>query len=311
MSEMLLPAQINANGLLPFIAQLGSLESEDEIELDFTALRRVTPAGLAGLGAAVHRWKRNGRTVPFRGLGQCEITGYLQRMDLFRVCGVDLPEDSRRHDAKGRFVSLRLVDHPVEQMGHEMAACLAPGGEDWEHPMSSLYEMAWYVLTEAGNNIRQHSAGTGFAAAQVNRQEGLVRLALADNGMGILGSFRNAGLPWSAGMDDASAIVRALEPRVSCKPNDPNEGVGLTLVSELARLTKGWLLIVSGSGILQISAGGAVKVSTLPNSGYYHGTLFTLTLAQESARGFSELLHDAKIQAGLLRTEHARGKFTP
>jgi hypothetical protein len=58
MSEMLLPAQINANGLLPFIAQLGSLESEDEIELDFTALRRVTPAGLAALGAAVHRWKK-------------------------------------------------------------------------------------------------------------------------------------------------------------------------------------------------------------------------------------------------------------
>jgi hypothetical protein len=307
---MLLPEQVNASTLLPFITRLGRSEMEDEIELDFTALRRVTPAGLAVLGAAVHRWKKNGRAVHFRGLSQCAITGYLQRMNLLRVCGVDLPEDFRRHDAKGRFVPLRLVDHPVDRMGHDMAACLAPGGEDWDQPMSGLYEMAWYVLTEAANNIRQHSGGTGFASAQVNGQEGFVRLALADNGMGILGSFKNAGMPWSTGMDDGSAIAKALEPRVSCKASDPNEGVGLTLVSELARLTKGWLLIVSGSGVLQILAGGGMKVSALPDSGFYRGTLFTLTLAQDSAKSFPQLLHDAKIRAGLLRTELARGRFT-
>lgn len=307
---MLLPAQINANGLLHFLSELGKAEQEGEIELDFTELRRVTPAGLAGLGSTIERWKKRGHSVRFRGIAECAITGYLQRMDLFRICGVDLPEDFRRHDASGRFVPLRRVDYPVEKMGHEMAACLAPGGEDWDHPMSGLYEMAWYVLTEAGNNIRQHSGGTGFASAQVNRQEGLVRLALADNGMGILGSFRTAGLPWSAGMSDAEAIQKALESRVSCKPNDPNEGVGLTLVSRLAQLTKGWLLIVSGSGVLQISADAIVKASSLPNGGAFIGTLITLTLAQDSAKDFSGLLHEAKIQAGLLRTGHASGKFT-
>ena len=195
-------------------------------------------------------------------------------------------------------------------MGHEMAACLAPGGEDYEHPMSGLYDLAWYVLTEAGNNIRQHSGGTGFASAQVHWTEGLVRLALSENGMGILESFRMAGFPWSAGMSDAEAIQKALEPKVSCKATDPNEGVGLTLVSNLAHITKGWLLIVSGNGVLQLSAGGNVKVSTLPNAGYHQGTLITLTLAQNAAHDFPQLLHEAKIQAGLLRTGTASGKFT-
>ena len=307
---MLLPAQINANGLLPFLAALGKAEAEGSIELDFSALRRVTPAGLVALGSTIERWKKDGREVRFRGLAECAITGYLQRMDLFRVCGVDLPEHFRRHDASGRFVPLRQVTHEVDKMGHEMAACLAPGGEDYDHPMSGLYDMAWYVLTEAGNNIRQHSGGAGFASAQVNRQEGLVRLALADNGMGILESFRMAGLLWSTGMNDVEAIRKALEPKVSCKACDPNEGVGLTLVSNLARLTKGWLLIVSGKGVLQLSAGANVKVATLPDAGYHQGTLITLTMAQNAARDFPQLLHDAKIQAGLLRTGPASGNFT-
>ena len=117
---MLLPAQINANGLLPFLSALGKVEA-DCIELDFSALQRVTPAGLVALGSTIERWKMCGRDVRFRGLAECAITGYLQRMDLFRVCGVDLQEDFRRHNANGRFVPLRRVDHPVEKMGHDMA----------------------------------------------------------------------------------------------------------------------------------------------------------------------------------------------
>lgn len=306
---MLLPAQINANGLLPFLSALGNEDSKS-IELDFSALRRVTPAGLVALGSAIDRWKSCGREVKFRGIAECAITGYLQRMDLFRVCGVNLQEDFRRHDAKGRFVPLRQVEHPVEKLGHEMAACLAPGGEDFEHSMSGLYELAWYVLTEVGNNIRQHSGGTGFASAQVNRTEGLVRLALADNGIGILESFRMAGIPWSAGLSDAEAIQKSLEPKISCKARDPNEGVGLTLVSNLSRLTKGWLLIVSGNGVLQLSPNADVRISTLPDTGYLQGTLLTLTLTQNAAHDFPQLLHAAKIQAGLLRTEPTNGRFT-
>ncbi len=127
----------------------------------------------------------------------------------------ELPEaNQQRHNARGRFVPVRLVDHRVDDMGHDIAACLAPGGEDFGHPNADLYEFSWYVLTEVANNIRQHSGGVGFASAQVNRQEGFVRIALADNGMGIRRSFQNAGLPWSAQVTDVEAIRKALEPRI-------------------------------------------------------------------------------------------------
>lgn len=308
MQTVTLPAQIKANGLLSFLSQLGTARDKDVV-MDFTALRKVTPAGLVALTATVARWKKEGRSVNFRGLSECSITEYLQRMDLLKACEVKLPEDFQRHDAKGRFVPVRPVAHPVDTMGHEMAACLAPGGEEYGHPKSELYDLAWYVLTEAGNNVRQHSGGSGYASAQVNRFEGFVRLALADNGMGILQSFRNAGVPWSHSADDLGAIQKALEPRVSCKPSDPNEGVGLTLVSNLAQLMKAWLLIVSGQGVLQINEGSAPKFSVLPENGNYRGTLVALTFKQSSVHNYFELLHEAKIRAGLLRTGRATGKF--
>ena len=123
-----IPATINADGLLPFLAVLGKpLSPQEEVVLDFAGLRRVTPAGLVALVATVLRWKRDHHPVTFQGLPSCPITGYLQRMDVFASCGVELPENFQRHEAKGRFVPVRLIDHRVDEMGNDLSTCLAPG----------------------------------------------------------------------------------------------------------------------------------------------------------------------------------------
>lgn len=196
-----------------------------EIDLDFAGLRRVSPCALAAL-VAVMRWLRQQRRVNFLNLDQCAITGYLQRMNALSACGADLPETFRRHESRGRFVPVRLVDHEVDEMGHEMAACMAPGGDVYGHPLASLYDLAWYVFTETANNARQHSRGLGYAAAQVARTEGLVRRVVADNGKGIRQSFLDAELQWAEGLTDGEAILRALQPKVSSRGRLTNEGGG-------------------------------------------------------------------------------------
>jgi len=304
-----IPENINADGLLPFVSLIGQSVESDGVELDFSPLRRVTPAGLVALVATVIRWRNEKLPVRFVGLRDCAILEYLQRMDVLNVCGVEMDEEFIRREANGRFMPVRLVDHKVEEMGSDLAGCIAPGGEDYEHPMSDLYEIAWYVFTEIANNIRQHSGGLGFAAAQANRREGLVRFTLADNGMGILDSFRYAGLAWSKELDDCGAISKALEPKVSSKAGEQNQGVGLTLVSGLTRLLEGWLLIVSGTGVLRIAKGNTPNLSQLPHNGRYDGTLIALTIRQDMAADFPRLLHNAKINAGLLRTDHPSGNF--
>ncbi|SDS02347.1 hypothetical protein SAMN05444173_1656 [Opitutus sp. GAS368] len=266
---------------------------------------------MVALVATVKRWQRDGRIVLFDNLGSCAITGYLQRMDVLKTCDVQLPEHFTRHQAAGRFMPVQLIDHPVDAMGHDMAMCVAPGGDDLDHPLAALYDLVWYVLTEVANNVRQHSGGIGYATAQVTQHEGFVRLALADNGKGIRQSFRDAGFSWSAGLDDPGAIQKALEPFVSSKGSPTNEGVGLTLVSGLARLTGARLLIVSGRGMLTMDAHGHVIAQEQGHGAVFQGTLLALTVPQNQVQDFAALLTAAKAAAGLLRPPGLSDSFQP
>jgi hypothetical protein len=117
--ELLLPGLVNAEGLLPFLAQLDIPEEHSEIVINFAELRRVSPAGLVALTAAIRRWQAEKRMVILRNLGLCAISGYLQRMDVLKLCGVEMTENFTRHDASGRFVPVRLVDADVNQLGVE------------------------------------------------------------------------------------------------------------------------------------------------------------------------------------------------
>ena len=276
-----LPAQINATGLLPFLSLVGEARNADEIIVDCAGLRRVTPAGITALTASVIGWRRKHRRVEFRGLRECPILGYLQRMDVLDACGIAMPEGFERHEARGRFVPVTLIDQDVTQLGRDVAGFIAPGGEDYDHPMAGLYDVANYVITEIANNTRQHSAGLGYASAQVTRLEGFVRIALADNGMGILRSLQLVEYPGSNRFTDLEAICKSMEARVSSKIGDPNEGVGLTLVSNLTRLAKGWLMIVSGNGVVTIPRGREPVTGTLPHNGYYQGTLVAGSFPQK------------------------------
>jgi len=307
--EIVLAQSIKTKGFIPFIAQLGSVGDEQRIIVDFEQLRLVSPAGLVSLVAAVVFWLKQKREVIFQNVSACPIREYLQRMDLFAMCGIELHEDFQRHSSACRFVPVQLIGHRVEDMGAEMAACLAPGGDEYGDPMADLYDLAWYVITETANNARQHSEGLGYAAAQVNGKEGLVRIAIADNGKGILKSFQDAGLSWSVGMEDGDAILKALEPRVSSKFGPNNEGVGLTLVSGLARLTYSWLLIISGSGFVRMERAKPPSVHRLPSGARFPGTVIAVGFPQAKVREFAAMLNQAKTDAGLLQTRDNRGMF--
>jgi ABC-type transporter Mla MlaB component len=311
MNSFRLPRNLNAGGLLPFLSMMGSPLHDGDVEIDLSELRRVMPASMVSLTAMVNLWRRKGREVRFTGISECPILSYLQRMDFLSSCGVEVPELFHRHDSKGRFVPVREVVQETDLLAVEVAGCLAPGGEDFDHPNAGLFDMIAYVLTEVGNNIRQHSSGIGFAAAQVHGHEGMIRMAFADNGMGILKSFRMVEVDWSLKATDAEAIARALEPRVSCKAGEPNEGVGLTLVSRLVSKMGGALLVVSGSGIGKFFIGGGSSFETFPEGASYQGTLVAMTFPEHAARRFAEFLKEAKTDAGILQSVRGRVTFEP
>jgi hypothetical protein len=304
-----LPSQIHADGLVPFLSLLSTANSHASIHLDFENLRRVSPGGLVALVSNVTRWLNEDRSIKFLNLDQCPITGYLQRMNVLQACAADLPENFTRRDPKGRFVPLELIDHKVDELGYDLAKCLAPGGEDYDHPFASLYDLAWYVFTEIANNTRQHSHGLGFTSAQVLQSTGLVKMAIGDNGNGIRKSFTEAGLTWAEDLTDGQAIVQAMQPRISSKGSPTNEGVGLTLVTELAKESKGWLMVASGTDFVTIKEGGEPVIHPLPAGGRYQGTLVISAFRQSAIQDFAHLLDTAKKHAGLLPPDGRRGSF--
>lgn len=308
--RLVFPPIINASGLLPFLVQLGTVpDFETEIVLDVSSVRRVSPAALAALVAVVNRWSGKHKRVRFERVESCPILGYLQRMDVLRRCGVDLPEVFQRHPAGGRFVPVQQIND-VDALSCEVAGCIAPGGDEYGHPMSPLYDLAAYVLGELGANVRQHSRGVGFVVAQTSASEGLVRLAVADNGMGIRQSFIESGVLWGRALSDSAALQKAIEPRISSKGEPVNQGVGLTLVSGLARLTAAWMLLVSGTGTLRLDPDGALTAGELPDRANYHGTLAALTFRRDKLQEFYHLLHVAKLDAGLLVKRPINTKFS-
>lgn len=136
-----IPKYINADGLIPFLEQLAAHSDAAELILDFKGLQRVSPAGLAALTAFMARRERAHWVTNVVGLGTCGIREYLRRMNLLRLCGWEQGDESfTRHDPKGKFVPLEPITHRVEDLGVQIAECIAPGGEDYENPNAGLYD---------------------------------------------------------------------------------------------------------------------------------------------------------------------------
>lgn len=201
------------------------------------------------------------------------VACYMERMNVFRHCsiaGVDIPARGR-NDRSDRLVELTKLTSAVhaEETATQLAAALcghltkadreaprdeATGRNEFErysHPLE-------YALKELLNNSLSHARRCGrpdanvWVAAQFYPSRGLVRVAVVDNGCGVLATLRDH--PALREKRHDAAILTALQPRVSCNRDggrfleSGNAGVGLTTTSRLVEAAGGHLTIVSGDG---------------------------------------------------------------
>jgi hypothetical protein len=290
------------------VGQLNGFLEPGSLVLDISEVARISPAGMVAIASLVDKRRAMGRETTFRGIDVCCISSYLTRMDFFKHCGYAIEEQTVRHSADGKFVTLRPITHDVMEMGRDVASCLAPGGQDMDHPLADLWESSFYIFTEMANNVRQHSKGRGFIAAQRTTKDKLLRIAIADNGNGILESFRKAGVDWSESASDAQAILKAFEAKVSSKASPENEGVGLTLVSRLARITDAFLAVISMTGVV-LSKPKSEFLDSKTIDGCFPGTLVAMAFNESEMLQFDQKLLQAKVKEGLLKPGGICGVF--
>lgn len=267
MAHVRLPSAVFDDTLPSLLGDLQRAEFEGEqVTVDFQAVTFYVPSALVMLLSHVHRWLTvSGIKVAFANFETCPAFGYFQRMDLFALSGIDLTENFTRRDSSKRFVPLCRIDTTtrgrVKDICGAIAACVFPQLCDSEEPdTAGPLDLVEYASSELINNVIQHSRGVGFVAAQVYDKSELVRIAVADCGIGIRQSFEESAPPfWVPTMSHLDAVRTALQPRVSSKMHlssgwggeSVNAGVGLSMLKEIARHADGLFTVLSGDGFYQ------------------------------------------------------------
>ncbi len=314
-----LPPAVYDDSLSDLVTRLAFVARQNggPIELDFQDVQFYVPAALTALLATLHGWCQAKRSVTLLNCESCPAFTYLQRMDFFRLSGIALPENFTRRAADGRFVPLCRIDGGtrgnVTEVSSALARCVFPKLADTDDPESAgPLDMVEYATSELINNVIQHARGPGFAAAQVYPKSGLIRLAVADCGIGIRGSFAAYEPPfWDPAMSDLDAVRTALQPKVSSKLHLPvawgepvNAGVGLSMLKEIARHADGMFTLLSGTGFFQHNHLEPRRLPTELNLlETYAGTVCSLQLPQQKLGNLQKILQNSKKGLGLLQPD--------
>ncbi len=307
-------AEVYKHADIPRLAgELGVANDQDPIVLDMRSLRYIELSPLCFLLGKVFGWKQASKMVIAEVGDLPGCLPYMQRMNFFEHWGYQLPEAFQRHPPGHHFREIDKIergcsDRQAVNLASDLAECLAPSSEDSQYAHALEYALSEIVL-----NVAQHARGAGFVGAQHYRTTGITQIVVADAGIGIRGSFKLAESPVCMRIDsDQDAIEVALEGQVSSTSHffgpglgdNDNQGVGLTLMTEVARSIGGQYTVFSGTGAVSESGGMA-----LSEAQGYKGTFCAFSLSRKRLNRFNEHLEAAKRKIVDGNTDRFEGMF--
>ncbi|EKQ5877262.1 ATP-binding protein [Pseudomonas aeruginosa] len=287
-SAIRLPRGLGADSprsLFSLCAQI--MATKDRVDLDASELTYIDPLGMATLRALLEGVLET-RRVCIHFLPK-NLTSYLARMDFFKdldIEGVDLTGIGNRQDRSGSLLEITKVTehHHAEMIASKLASALtgrltqsapdAPANEaTGRNEFDSYRAPIEYALKELLENSLTHARREGCAnaavwvACQYYPKLNLVRMAIVDNGCGILATLQRH--PLLAEKTHLRAIEAALKPRISCNRGAmaavfgvENQGIGLTTTAEIARVAGGGILLASGNAVLETRPGKQIELDT-------------------------------------------------
>ena len=261
----------------------------------------VDPLGLCLLTWVLRDARSYNQVIEFVDLDP-SIDGYLQRMNVFQVAGIEREEHFRRHDRRSSLCEVRRIDDrdEVDPVSIDLANTLVgklfpsyreakPDEMTGRAPGDLAIRTIQYALSEImGNSLSHgrrhgHHTAAALAAAQHFSKPDMVAIAVIDDGCGLLGSLEKH--PVLTAPTHEAAIQAALQPRVSCNPDvdlrpddTANQGFGLTVVREIVREGNGNFYLATGDKAL-VSRSKMEICWTIPE---WSGTLLVVELPRRS-----------------------------
>jgi len=187
---------------------------------------------------------------------------------------------------------------PWEETAEKIVDLLLP-----RHPRPPAADLFYHVIVELLRNVGQHSndpAG-GIVAAQINsagpyQGAPALQVVVVDNGIGIFEALRHMRPSITK---PTEALVRALEPHVSGTFPEgetgtrENAGMGLFVISELAKETDGRLLLASRGATYFLDRSSSTTSQPQITNGAapdYPGTLVVFETTLSHVGNFGEIM---------------------
>jgi anti-sigma regulatory factor (Ser/Thr protein kinase) len=202
---------------------------------------------------------RAGKNVKFDPL-TAKSASYLDRIGLFNFSNEPSPFNIVHNEEAGRFIPLTQVHDASEQSRFvsDMIPLL--------HLPPDKTNAIKYVIGELVRNVLEHSWGRSGAivAAQYYKKSNSVRLGICDDGIGVRQSM-SKNWPEKT-VTDIDALKWALTPGISGTTRreggtEDNAGAGLFFIKSIAKITRDYFMIYSGSGVYRLLRSDARKKS--------------------------------------------------
>jgi hypothetical protein len=252
-----------------------------DLVLDLSGLSWLDPLHLVGVASIAQLAAARGSRLRLSGL-RGNQAGYASRMHLGAIVesfggSHDLPVNSRELDRHNDLLEVTelATGGDVRQLSALVYDRVAEHDTEVAHALHT-------ALAEIGANVCEHARTVGFMAAQTLQSQGVLRFAVADAGVGLLGTLAGQGAE-----DDRMAVTMALSG--TSRKQGPGHGTGLpTAVTVVSRLGGG-VLLASGSEVTTANARGRRHAELACG---FVGTMFEGWVPVNGARHSSAALYD-------------------
>lgn len=225
--------------------------------------------------------------------------GYFERMRLFNMLGVESGITISESDPSGRFIPLTQIRTADEQTRFitEMMPLL--------HLAPERAEAIRYIVSELVRNVLEHSksAHGAIVAAQYHKKSNIIRIGIADTGLGIKHTITKSHNAWT----DMDALKLALTPGITGTTRreggtTENAGAGLFFIKSIAANNRNFFMLYSGDSLYKLlkrPANSQLRLHANPsldrhsekdNLPYWQGTVVGIDLTLDDTGEFKALL---------------------
>ena len=311
-----LPTYVFEKEMAGFLNTLGAGNSANAVVLNFARVKYYIPGAIVALIARIKKWLLSGTSVSLANHETSDAFRYLQRLDVFKNLGLDLPEDFTRHGSSDfvPVIEISCETANVSPIATQLAQCITPGDNARE-----VSQLLSFASSEAMLNCKQHSLASGYVTGQYAAKRDFARIAIADFGRGILASFRENGSPhYHDGMTELEALQRAIVPEVSSTTHflpgpysqgSPNRGIGLSMMQALMGQACGWMFLASGQAWFLQDGNKSPTWGVFSEGQGYPGMVCSIAFQRGQVDSYQRMLCEARISLGLQTDENYNNLF--